>query len=205
MEEKQIYRLDDEVSFRFCSLSEGEHIEYGDCTNFNVKEENWKDIYSCNQEGIHFHCTKHPEVELEYSETSFGDFCLTCPRCKNEIEIGTIQKLRSRCLRAYNRKIFKGAKLIRLDDWYVHELTNKIKSDPNYWITTNVKTDKDGDTIIVLYVGLKDSNEKAQYFIKPEKLQLTNDHKDMDPAKIISKIEVTLKDRTLLQKYDELF
>ena len=32
----------------------------------------------------------------------------------------------------------------------------------------------DGDTIIVIYVGHKDSAQKAQYFIKPEKKQLTN-------------------------------
>ena len=43
---------------------------------------------------------------------------------------------------------------------------------------------------------------KVQYFIKPEKGQLTSDHKDMDPSKIISKIEVTLKDRKLSQEYD---
>lgn len=33
-------------------------------------------------------------------------------------------------------------------------------------------------------------------------MQLTNDHKDLDPATIISKIEVTLKDRKLKQEYD---
>lgn len=64
---------------------------------------------------------------------------------------------------------FKDAKLVRLDDWYVHEIKEKVKEESGYWITTNVKTDRDGDTIIVLYVGHKDSNEKVQFFIKPEK------------------------------------
>ena len=67
----------------------------------------------------------------------------------------------------------------------------------------NVKTDKDGDTIIVVYIGHKDSSEKAQFFIKPEKGQLTSDHKDMDPAKILSKIEVKFKGRTLTQEYND--
>ena len=57
--------------------------------------------------------------------------------------------------------------------------------------------------MIMLLIGNKNSTDKAQYFIKPEKLQLTSDHKDLDPAKIISKIEVTLKDRILKQEYDE--
>ena len=92
--------------------------------------------------------------------------------------------------------------MIRLDDYYVKEVKLPKQKISDYWISADVKTDKDNDTIIVLYVGLKDSNEKSQFFIKPEKLQLSTDYKDLDPAKIISKIEVTLKDRTIKQEYD---
>lgn len=78
-----------------------------------------------------------------------------------------------------------------------------MKTETGYWINTDVKTDKDGDTIIVLYIGHKDTKEKVQYFIKPEKGQLTSDHKDMDPAKILSKIEVRINGRTLTQEFDD--
>lgn len=126
-----------------------------------------------------------------------------CPHCGEEIEIGDLRKLEMDCLKLLNMVIFKDATLIRLDDWYVPEIKEKIKTDSEYWITTNVKKDKDGDTFVVLYVGHKGEREKAQYFIKPEKQQLTSDHKDMDPSKVISKIEVVLKDRTLTHKYDK--
>ena len=43
--------------------------------------------------------------------------------------------------------------------WYVTEIKKK-KAESGYWITTDVKIDKDGDTIIVVYVGRKDDNEK---------------------------------------------
>lgn len=99
---------------------------------------------------------------------------------------------------------FKDATLIKLNDWYVPELKKSIKDIDNYWIKVDVKKDKDNDTMIVLYVGKKDSNEKAQFFIKPEKLQLSHDYKDLDPTKVISKIEVTLRDRTISQKYDDI-
>ena len=67
-----------------------------------------------------------------------------------------------------------------------------------------MKTDKDGDTMIVVYVGHKDmKGKKTQFFIKPEKLQLSSDHKDLDPAQILSKIEVTFKGRKISQEYDE--
>lgn len=61
------------------------------------------------------------------------------------------------------------------------------KTESGYWIHTDVKTDKDGDTIIAVYVGYKDDNEKVQFFIKLEKGQGTSDHKDLDSSKIYLK------------------
>lgn len=55
-------------------------------------------------------------------------------------------------------------------------------------------------TALSLYT---DSKEKAQFFIKPEKGQLTSDHKDMDPANVLSKIEVQFKGRKLTQEYSD--
>lgn len=200
MDDNYIYRLDDDVSFRKCSLFNGSKAEHGDCTSFYTQEIHWHNQYFCNQDGIHFHCTKHPEIELESDVGSDGTD-LACPKCRNHIEIGSRKELISRCLRALNREIFKDATLVRLDDWYALEIKEKSKPTPDYSLTTNVKTDKDGDTIVVLYVSYIGTGDKVQYFIKPEKGQLTSDHKDLDPAKIISKIEVTLKNRTLSQEY----
>lgn len=204
MEEKILYRLNDKISFRRCSLADGIRVSYGDCTNFYTKEENWTTYYGCNQDGLHFHCTRHPEIELARKVDEIGTVYYSCPRCApTMIEIESERALRSECLRMLNVLEFKGAKLIRLDDWYVHEIREKKKDESGYWITTDVKTDKDGDTIIVVYVGHKGSKEKAQFFIKPEKGQLTSDHKDMDPAKILSKIEVQFKGRKLTQEYSD--
>lgn len=206
MEQKIIYRLDDDISFRKCSLHDGVDVEHGDCTNYEYIEISFTNYCKCNQDGIHFHCTTHPEIELDYYVQDILDndrFFLKCPKCNKEIEIISLQNLRSQCQKLLNIEIFKNAKYIRLDDWYVPEVKNKIKTKSDYFVATNVKTDKDGDTIIVLYIGHKGDREKTQFFIKPEKMQLTSDHKDLDPSKIISRIEVTLKDRKLTQEYDE--
>lgn len=203
MANKTIYRLDDQISFRKCSLFEEDQVTFGDCTCFISAERNWRKYYHCDQDGIHFHCTVHPEIELEAKIVSPYSATYYCSKCQKSIHIENVDELRSRCLRLLNIPEFKGAKLVRLDDWYVHEVKDKSKVESGYWITTDVKTDKDGDTMIVVYVGHKDAKEKAQFFIKPEKGQLTSDHKDMDPAKILSKIEVTIKGRTLTHKYDD--
>lgn len=201
MDEKKIYRLNDQISFRQCTLYDGKKLAHGNCTNFSESEENWKTYCSCNQYGIHLHCTKHPEIEFDTNNSGYS-VSLKCPKCKLEIEIENFNQILRQCLKMLNIEEFKGAQLIRLDDWYVPEVKKKEKIASDYWIQTDVKTDKDGDTIIIVYVGHTDAKEKAQFFIKPEKSQLTSDHKDLDPAKILSKIVVTLKDRTLGQKYD---
>lgn len=203
MNDKIIYRLDDDIYFRKCTLFEEGDFSYGDCTNFSTTQTNHKDYYTCNQLGIHFHCAKHMGYELEccYDEDEEKSY-LICPQCKRKIYIDSYQKLQQKCLSRLNSELFKNAKLIRLDDWYVPEIKNEKKIS-NYWVKTDVKTDKDGDTIIVIYVGNKNTNQKAQLFIKPEKLQLSNDFKDLDPATVLSKIELTLRDRTIAQKYDD--
>jgi len=202
LEEKIIYRLNDDISFRKCNLFNGSQRAHGNCTSFSEKEESWKTYYYCNQTGIHLHCTKHPEIEFDI-EHSHSDTLLKCPKCNKDIEIDNFNRTISQCLKMLNIEAFKDAKLVRLDDWYVPELKKKEKIASEYWIQTNVKTDKDGDSIIIVYVGHTGTKDKVQFFIKPEKCQLTSDHKDLDPAKLLSKIEVTLKNRTLSQTYDD--
>ena len=204
--EKTIYRLDDKISFRKCDLFDDDKLSHGDCTNFDTKEKNWKTYYCCNNYGIHLHCTTHPEIELNtWFDEEYGEMYLGCPKCKEPIEmVENYKQTINRCLRMLNIEEFKNAKLVRLDDWYVPEIKEKEKIESGYWINTQVKTDRDGDTIIVVYVGHKGTNEKAQFFIKPEKLQLSNDHKDLDPAKILTKIEVTFKNKKVIQEFDEI-
>lgn len=202
MDDKIIYRLGDNISFRKCSLYDEDMTSHGDCTQYHTNEYNWTKYYCCSQEGLHLHCTKNPEIELDV-DNNFGELVLVCPKCKNRTEIESLKDVYSRCQKLLNIEFFKDAKLIRLDDWYIPEIKDKIKLESDYWITTNVKTYKDGSTIVVLYIGHKGNDNKVQFFIKPEKGQLSSDHKDLDPAKILSKIEVTLKNRTLIQEYKE--
>ena len=39
MSEKTIYRLNDDISFRKCSLFDEDALTFGDCTNFHTIEE----------------------------------------------------------------------------------------------------------------------------------------------------------------------
>lgn len=211
IEEKLMYGYDDNICFRKCSLSEQSNKNFGNCTKFYCSNKfnrifnvfDSSEYFSCNQHGFHFYCNKHQSIELE--EVKKNDkMYLKCLKCDNLIEIISLNDLMRNCQKKLNILEFKDAKFIRLDDWYVSELKKTVHKNTDYWIRAEVKTDKDKDTMIVLYIGNKNTNEKAQYFIKPEKLQLTHDHKDIDPATIISKIEVTLKDRTLKETFEDI-
>lgn len=197
-EEKTLYKFNDEILFRVCSLGNELRGDFGDCTNWHHHSEYYDDAYSCNQFGIHYHCAKHPEIELSIDPDGIADDFI-CPKC-GTIHARSFNRLRNECLKQLNRDFFKQAKIIRLDDFYVPEVSYKTEVS-DYWVKADVKTDRDGDTIIVLYVGKK-GKDKIQYFIKPEKHQLTFDHNDVDPKTIISKIEVTLKDRLLTHEYE---
>ena len=182
--------------------------KYKDGLLFELKEEDIAEEYK----RVIFVCQEHgtrliPENVL----TAKGSLLyFSCPFCANAgINDGfrfseDYNTLRKKALSMVNKIDMKNATLIKIDDFYIPEIKHSVdlgdKSD--YFVKSEVKTDKDGDTIVVLYIGRKSEGKKAQLFVKPEKLQLSHDYKDMDPSKILSKIELVLKDRTITQRYD---
>ena len=160
---------------------------------------------------VQFFCRKHrTQLVIERDGSDYVSFvCATCeaeyPYSSIDLDI-SYQLLEKKVLMMYDSLKLKNAKLVRLDDYYVPELKIKNLMDEKspYFVKGDVKTDKDGDTIVVLYVGLKGDKKKAQFFIKPEKLQLSHDFKDLDPSKVLAKIELTLRDRIITQKYNEI-
>jgi hypothetical protein len=111
-----------------------------------------------------------------------------------------------------NAEMFKDVELVRLDDFYIPELkveikggkttiANKSELPSDYKVICDVKKDKDDDTMIMIQVFKGDKSKGVQVFVKPEKKQLTTDHNNPDPAKIISKIEVKLNDRVLTHDF----
>lgn len=131
MNDKVIYRLNDDISFRKCDLYDEPMTSHGDCTNYYTKEVNWTTYYCCNQDGIHLHCTQHPEIELDI-DNQYGEITLICPKCKKRIDVDNLKTIYSSCQKMLNMEIFKDAQLIRLDDWYIPEAKNKIEPNPDY-------------------------------------------------------------------------
>ena len=163
---------------------------------------------------VKFVCPKH---KCELTENCFSSFegfltALECPICERDSNYKAytidynVDVLKDKALALLDQRNLSKAKLIRLDDFYVPEVKTKESlkgKESEYFIKTEVKTDIDNDTIIVIYVGKKGDDKKTQFFIKPEKLQLSHDYKDLDPACMLSKIELTLRDRTISESYED--
>lgn len=195
---KEIYEYDERLYFRF------------------KPNENWvNDLSGPKSSEVEFICPKHRVVMTDINLTlmRMGGFKLVCPLCERDEDYEPLrydgqkfEDLQKKAFGLYTARDLENAKLVRLDDVYTPEIKgfDALKNkDSNYFIKSDVKTDIDGHTVVVLYVGYKGKKEKTQFFIKPEKLQLTHDHKDMDPAKVLAKVELTLKDRVITQKFKD--
>ena len=162
---------------------------------------------------VKFVCPKHkcPLTENRFQYVGRFRTALECPLCERDSDYKAfvidyeVEILKDKALALLDQRELAKAKLVRLDDFYVPEIKTKEtvkEKESDYFITTEVKTDIDDDTIIVVYIGKKGDKKKTQFFIKPEKLQLSHDYKDLDPACVLSKIELTLKNRTITEDYE---
>lgn len=197
-------------------MSSKELYQYSDKLLFRIKRNgDWSMDETKEDRSVTFVCPKHRTdlVEEKFLFRGTHGFRLSCPLCEQSEEYEPIRFdgidfaiLEKKALALLDKNDLANAKLIRLNDVYTKEIT-KFNANPDeesdYSIKADIKTDINGDTIVILYIGYKGEKEKTQFFIKPEKLQLSHDYKDLDPAKVLAKIELTLKDRTIVQKYND--
>lgn len=197
------------------NMSSNELYQYDDHLLFRIKRNgDWSLDETKEDRSVTFVCPKHriDLVKEDYLSMGKRGFRLACPLCEQEEEYKPLRfhdsdfsVLEKKALAMLDKSNLATAKLIRLNDVYTREIKKfdaYSDKDSDYSIKADVKTDVNGDTIVIIYVGYKGKKDKAQLFIKPEKLQLSHDFKDLDPAKILAKVELTLKDRVITQTYD---
>jgi hypothetical protein len=91
-------------------------------------------------------------------------------------------------------KIFKGMKVINLDDEALPIAKEKIASkDGKYFVTSQLMESKRG-LQVVIYAGEKGKPAKTQIFVEPGVKRMAFDHKDLRPTDVFVKIEATFDD-----------
>jgi hypothetical protein len=209
----RIDHIDDEV-FVIADVGIGQSDKY---VSLDKKTRSFDGHYE-----LHFHCVKHPEVEMSHDEIigrgahhQQKDTRFVCHRCEYDhwVRGWSYDQVVQQALSAFNAPHFKDAKLIRLDDIYTPELKVEFKGDEvkvktkesiadGYKLVADVKKDKDGDSLVMLQIFKDKQSKGAQFFIKPEKGQLSSDHNNPNPADFITEINVKLKDREMSQKFE---
>ncbi|MEO6761250.1 MAG: hypothetical protein ABI220_02625 [Candidatus Saccharimonadales bacterium] len=129
------------------------------------------------------------EGHLEYATS------LKCAEGPHELPIPrTFIEEKQYVIDRVDAKVFKGMKVLNLDDEATPIAKDKIKSkDDKYFVTSQLMESKRG-LQAVIYAGQKGSPAKTQIFISPEEKRLTFDHKDLHPSDVFLKIEATFDD-----------
>lgn len=198
-----IYKINDKVLCRICQFDDCDFREL----HWRGHEENL--CINCSHSGdVHFHCIRHKEIELAIKITGNKNqrySSLICVVCEQEdgynpplrrLSDEDIITLKQKAKSLINSNKFKSAKMVRLDDYYVPEISEKkiATKDSNYWVSYDVKETVMGKPLLVLYLGNREDKSKAQFFIEPETQKLSHDHKHGNPLSILSRIEVEFKD-----------
>ena len=110
----------------------------------------------------------------------------TLPRSLDEERVYVINKIDS--------KIFKGMKLLNLDEESIPLTEEKLSSKDKKFFVTGLLTKSKVGLRLVLYAGERGRKEKTQIFVEPEIKRLAFDQKDLHPTDVFTKIEATFKD-----------
>lgn len=93
-------------------------------------------------------------------------------------------------------KVFKGAKVLNLDDEAVPIAKEKsVSKDGKYFITSQLMESKRG-LQAVIYAGEKGKAQKTQIFVEPNVKKMSFDHRDLLPSEVFLEIKATFNDGT---------
>ena len=140
-------------------------------------------------------CPKH-HLRLSISEYGAGRH-LVCEDCDKAYELPRdIYKERQYVLNKIDAKVFKGMKVLNLDDESVPLVEEKLTSeDKKYFVTGKLTKSKVG-LRLVLYAGKRGDKQKTQIFVEPEIKRLAFDQNDLHPSDVFTKVEATFPDMT---------
>lgn len=207
-----IYELTNpSVCFRVCNTLKSDVPDW--CTNYG-KDGDWNKKFTCRQQNVHFYCPIYKNIELVENMENI-DFtnetiwwcekCKQCDRTYEGIRLNKEDIVRRARIIVESEKL-KNACLIRIDEQCSELKINKLKTNtPTYVAWGKIETDIVGNPQVNLYIACSDDKgKKVHYFIEPEveKIRHEISNTDIDPATIISKIQITLKDRRIIYEYD---
>lgn len=217
-----VYRIDDEVSFTLCKVTghcsksippteeevklsiKGyeENVGYLDC---DIRES----LAKCSQNGVHWRCSIHPESELVKNKK--GYYCNICKsehlRSKTTYEEFNFDEdeYRQIAKSIETGRFFSDLDICEVNKVFVTEKRKREKIDDDFDIDVSIKKDEHNKQVIqiLIFDKRKTNGEHVQYVISPDGDKIEYDSTNLDPAKIVNKIKIWIRDnRTIKCDYE---
>jgi len=127
-----------------------------------------------------------------YMKYSFQAIRLKCEECKDFYNLPrSYSKEEQYVLDKIDAKIFKGMKVLNIDDEAIPLAKEKIISKDSKHFVISLLTESKTGLRLVVYAGEKGKNVKTQIFVEPEIKRLSFDQKDLHPTDIFTKLEAS--------------
>lgn len=138
---------------------------------------------------------KPVESPLVYNIDDSKD--LKCEDCEKSYAIPrSFGNERAYVLDRVDANVFKGMKVLNLDDESIPLVEEKLLSEDKKFFVTGLLTKSKVGLRLVIYAGKRGQKEKSQIFVEPEIKRLAFDQNDLHPTDVFTKIEATFDDDT---------
>ncbi len=122
------------------------------------------------------------------------DRVLMCEDCPKSYQIPrNLENERRYVLNRIDANIFKGMKVLNLDDGAIPLAESKNSGDDKYFVASVLTVSKTGKRLVV-YAGEKGKKEKTQILVEPEIKRLAFDQNNLHPNDVFTKLEATFSD-----------
>jgi len=122
---------------------------------------------------------------------------LKCEDCKTLYEIPRNHSEETRyVLDRIDAKVFKGMKVLNLDDEQVPIAKDKVKDSKHFVKAELMASTKVGKRLVIYAgkLGKKGKKNRTQIFVEPETKRLSFDQTDLHPTEVFTELEATFKD-----------
>jgi len=142
-------------------------------------------------------CPKH-HLRIYTIDGTEASHTLYCEKCKNPYTLPRFFWKEKRYVKdSIDAKIFKGMKIINLDDEAIPLSEDKVSSkDKKYFAKALLTKSKIGLRLVVYAGEQGKEKEKTQIFVEPDIKRLAFDQNNLHPSKVFTKLEATFEDDT---------
>jgi hypothetical protein len=155
---------------------------------FDINGEAYPPIPLCPKKNCHCSIVKSSE------KYNLGEYKYKCLECDFKITFDKdIQTQGKHFLRVFETLKYKDAEMINLDGELIRLNVERLKKDPDYWIEGKLSKNKKGEKHLMVLVGSRKDNDKAQLFLDIDNERLSFDQNNSHPKEILAKVTATFK------------